>query len=137
MTAKEYLRQAQLLTSKIAEENEYIEQLREKSTSVGQSIMDESVRGSRNNDPLGSLVSEILDEIQRCERRIADDMVAITKIESAISAVRDNICRKLLRLHYIEGLQLCEVAEVLCYSDGYTYRLHPKALRMVTVPSGI
>ena len=94
----------------------------------------EPVSGKARGDSLGAAVAKI----DRTERRISAEIGRMetlrTQISEAIDALPQTRERELLRLRYIQGLSLTDVAFELGYEYSYTTRLHGRALVALNVP---
>jgi DNA-directed RNA polymerase specialized sigma24 family protein len=59
----------------------------------------------------------------------------IAAIENAVGDVRNPACRKVLSMHYLEGMDWKDVAQVMHYSEASVFRLHRKALSLFVIKS--
>lgn len=88
----------------------------------------------------GSMESAVLKiaEIQReIDAKIGQANAARKEIRGCINDVRDPRLRRLLRLHYINGLTFEEVADRMHYSLRWVFKLHGMALSEVRVKKDI
>lgn len=65
------------------------------------------------------------------ERLIQEARQDIQEIEAAVYGLPDGPGRDVLRLHYLEGVKMEQVAELLCYSWESIYRHRKKAIAML------
>lgn len=77
---------------------------------------------------------ERIDELIRQLVGQLDELVALRQeIGAVIDAVQDTRLRELLRLRYIDGMSLAQIADKMNYCYKQTIRLHLRALAMLSL----
>ena len=134
MTAKEYLSQYRNLDIKIDGMVEERERLYSRAKTVGGSIIDGTPKNSKTDT---ARHEKILDRIMELDDMInarIDGLIALRhEINATINAVDDDRLRMILRLKYINGHTLEEIALDMGMSHRHLCRLHGQALREVDV----
>lgn len=133
MTAKEYLSQYKWLCVEIEIKREQTEQLRDRAMSVSYNMSDKigSSGGSRS-DTMGRTVAKLVDAENEMGAMV-DRLVALkSEIEETIESVEDLKLRQVLILRYINGNTFERIAEKMNYSSMQIFRLHGKALDVVS-----
>lgn len=77
---------------------------------------------------LESLRAQLLAKYEKLSEARAGELLAI---ENAIDSLSDPTQRRLLRLHYINGLSWLMVADRMHYSERWVYELRDKALEQL------
>lgn len=82
-------------------------------------------------------IEEAVEQIDKLTRRFMDYQSDLIRtrgmIESAIEGMRNPVLREILRLLYIDGLSISQIAEKVGYSDRHVVRLHAAALHNLSL----
>jgi len=132
MTVKQYLSQAYTATQKIVDIREQVVRLREEMTRLGRSISEDTrVQVTRQRDPMGDRVADILDKIDEREKLLARLEDVIFTVETALNRIECVTSYRVLHAHYVRGLKMREIAQELNYSNSYVYALHREGLEKI------
>jgi DNA-directed RNA polymerase specialized sigma subunit len=129
MTAKEYLNQYSRLDGNILANNAELKRLRELSQSPPSvNLSREKVSGGNISDRVGGFVSQIVD----FEREIEEENLSFIKkkqeIRERINSIYDEELKLVLKLHYLNSLNLSRIAEDMSYSYRHVFRIHKNAI---------
>lgn len=130
MTAKQYLRQVRVLDKQIDSKLEDLQNLRSK---VCQVTANYSITpgGPSAGDKMASLIARIVD----LEKEIADEIDSYADMKmligKAIDVIEPKEYRIILRERYFNGKSWGDIAEIICYSERHTTRLHGYALQSI------
>lgn len=117
MTAKEYLSQATRHERRIAALLDRQRRYHE----IG------AMCGERGRARLVELEKEL-------DGRIESYVALVRQIEGAIDAVGNAQYRDVLRYRYLNGWSWQRIAERMYYTQDWVWRLHARALKLVSVP---
>lgn len=79
-------------------------------------------------------VDRYLELAESCSKRAGELEAKRLELIDVINCLEDPTCRDLLKLRYIDGKRLYDIARKLHFSLQHTKRLHSKALGQVEVP---
>lgn len=131
MTTRQYLSQIEkydnLIHNKIIEE----EQLNILSMSVKSVPIGEKVQTSSKQDPMGDMVSKIIDLREEISKMATDFLEQKQEIIRTIETVEDPILYDVLFKRYVEYKTLLNIADELGYSEVTIKRLHLKAVKAI------
>lgn len=128
MTAKEYLKQVKDKWDEIAEQQEYIEELRTTLEASGIRYDREAVQGSGDTDRMTHVIIKVIEQEEKLERMKQEYILFRFSVIEMIHKLKDIKHRKLLSCVYIDFKTLKESANVIGYSYDYTRELHIEAL---------
>lgn len=152
MTAKEYLMQYRIISSRIRAIEGMILALREELEGLGAGSLrsawpDGQPHGTGTTDPTGNQAIKAAETIseeyrEKLRRRLMDLEVREYKarselwrqrieIEETLGAVTDPTHHDILHMHYIEGKTFEWIAVEIGYSFRHTIRLHGEALKAI------
>lgn len=132
MTKKEFLCQYLNVQTEIAAKLDQITSLRELSTRITRSLSPNKVKSSSDNQ-LEATVSKIVDMEKEIGASIDKLDQARRQVESAIDSMPNPVQRNVLRLRYLNGKNLEQVAEEMNYTYRNVCYLHGKALDQMTI----
>lgn len=132
MTAKEFLRRARGVDRRVDEAQERVERLRARLESGRQSQLTGMPRGGSSD---WTQTADRLIELEQAVNARTRELVRwkLAAID-AIRAVEEPRLAELLELYYIDGYTWDRVAERMNLDKRWLFRLHGKALLLVTVP---
>lgn len=132
MTAKEFLRRARGVDRRVDEAQERVERLRARLESGRQSQLTGMPRGGSGD---WTQTADRLIELEQAVNARTRELVRwkLAAID-AIRAVEEPRLAELLELYYIDGYTWDHVAERMNLDKRWLFRLHGKALLLVTVP---
>lgn len=131
MNVKQYLRQLQGFEEKIAEQEEYVQDLRDSLTSVSVKMDGERVQSSPSGDGLANAVGKIVDaeaELQELKKKTALFRVQVLE---QIHSMDDSVLKQVLLMKYVHWKDyktMKDVAVKMGYSEDHMKRLHREAL---------
>jgi len=133
MTAKEYLQQAFTIRRLIKAKESRIQELRDMTERVGQSLSGDGVRvqTSPRRDPMGDLIATLVDLERECLDDYARLLALQSEIENAINSVERHEYRLVLYERYINLKRWDDIAEDNNYGYRHVYRLHDEALAVI------
>ena len=79
------------------------------------------------HDSLGAKVEDVIEKIKS---EITFKMEEKQKLESLVSKFK-GLDNKILKMKYIDGMTLEEIAESLNYSSSYIYKKHAQIMKMI------
>ncbi|MCM1096908.1 MAG: DUF1492 domain-containing protein [Ruminococcus flavefaciens] len=134
MKAKDYLGQAFRLDQRINSKIEQVRSLNDLAAKCTSTITGMPGNPNRGKDSIGDIVAKIVDLQEEINRDI-DALVDLkAEIYSVIRAIDNVECQTLLELRYLSFMRWEEIAVRLNYGMENVYRLHRKALNLVSVP---
>ena len=132
MTAKEFLRRARAVDRRVDEATERAERVRARLEAGRMSVITGLPRGG------GADWTETADRLIELERVVNARTRELVRWKlaaiDAIRAVEEPRLAELLELYYIDGYTWDQVAERMSLDKRWLFRLHGKALLLVTVP---
>ena len=134
MTPKEYLSQARYLDLRINNKIRQVAMLHELATKCTSTISDMPRNPSPRQSSMADSIGKIIDleaEINRDIDRLVDLKREMT---SVIRAVDDTQCQMLLEMRYICLRTWEEIAADFNTGVNNIFKLHRKALKLVTIP---
>lgn len=135
MKARDYLGQAFRLDQRINSKIEQVRSLNDLATKCTSTITGMPGNPNRGKDSIGDIIAKIVDLQEEINRDI-DALVDLkAEIYSVIRAIDNVECQTLLELRYLSFMRWEEIAVQLNYGMENVYRLHRKALNLVSVPS--
>ena len=135
MTARDYLGQAFRLDQRINSKIEQVSSLNDLAVKCTSSVTGMPHNPNKGSDSMGDAIAKIVD-LQREINKDIDVLVDLkAEIYSVVQAIDNVECRTLLELRYLSFMRWEEIAEKLNYGMENVYRLHRKALAMVSVPT--
>ena len=135
MKAREYLAQAFRLDQRINSKIEQVRSLNELAAKCTSTITDMPGNPNKGKDSIGDIIAKIVDLQEEINRDI-DALVDLkAEIYSVIRAIDNVECQTLLELRYLSFMRWEEIAVQLNYGMENVYRLHRKALNLVSIPS--
>ena len=129
MEIRDWLKSYRELLGEVAHYIERAQYWRDKA--LGLSATTLSVAPGGEPTPFDECILEFMEYSDRCRDKAREAAIAKDRILDAIDSVGDTVLRRLLKLHYIDGMRLSDVAVVLGYSYGHIRHLHTKALECV------
>ena len=130
MTAKQYLKQAKLLDTKLSQKRRELDRLRQDYGLAGIDYSKDRVQG--NSKAEASFV-KLAERASELEREISDAIGKLIDyretIINEIHSLQDERYIKLLHMRYIEYMSLYQIARQMSYTYHYTARLHWLALQ--------
>ena len=132
MTAKEYLEQIEKLDAEINSKLSILTVLEATATKSTSRMSGTVVSGSRNVNNIEDIIAKIIDlreEINADTDRLID-LRDDTRVR--IQKLSDTDCRTVLELRYVWLKPWKTIAEVLCCHLRSVYRIHDRALEMIT-----
>jgi DNA-directed RNA polymerase specialized sigma subunit len=102
--------------------------LNEKITSVPTAVISDM---PKSQSVFKDRIGDNLAWVEALRSIMARRITELIKIEKAIDNVQDAVCRRVLRLRYIDGKQWEEVAVQMNYSWAQTHRIHSDALQQI------
>jgi DNA-directed RNA polymerase specialized sigma subunit len=134
MTSKEYLGQAYRIDQRINSKLEQVYCLREMATKATYTFSDMPRNPNLNIDSMANIICKIVD----LEREINADIDTLVdlkrEIVGVIKAIKNPEYQTLLELRYLCFRSWEQIAVTMDYSLQHIFRLHDKALNMVTIP---
>ena len=135
MTARDYLGQAFRLDQRINSKIEQVSSLNDLAVRCTSSVTGMPHNPNKGSDSMGDAIAKIVD-LQREINKDIDVLVDLkAEIYSVVQAIDNVECRTLLELRYLSFMRWEEIAVKLNYGMENVYRLHRKALAMVSVPT--
>lgn len=135
MKARDYLGQAFRLDQRINSKIEQVRSLNDLAAKCTSMITGMPGNPNRGKDSIGDIIAKIVDLQEEINRDI-DALVDLkAEIYSVIRAIDNVECQTLLELRYLSFMRWEEIAVHLNYGMENVYRLHRKALNLVSVPS--
>ncbi len=135
MKARDYLGQAFRLDQRINSKIEQVRSLNDLATKCTSTITGMPGNPNRGKDSIGDIIAKIVDLQEEINRDI-DALVDLkAEIYSVVQSIENVECRTLLELRYLSFMRWEEIAVQLNYGMENVYRLHRKALNLVSVPS--
>ena len=132
MTAREYLEQIGKLDAEINSKLSILTTLEATATKSTSSIGGTVVSGSRNVNSMEDIITKIMDlreEVNADTDRLID---LRDDIRARIQKLDDVDCRTVLELRYVWLKPWRRIAEALCCHQRSAYRIHDRALEMIT-----
>lgn len=134
MTAKQYLKQARYLDERINTKIAQVASLHELATKATATLTDMPGSPTRNTHRMEDIIIKIL----MLENEINADIDQLVDLKDeilgVIRAIDDEECRLLLEKRYLNFERWEDIALEMCTGEKNIYRLHDKALKMITVP---
>ena len=135
MTARDYLGQAFRLDQSINSKIEQVSSLNDLAVKCTSSVTGMPHNPNKGSDSMGDAIAKIVD-LQREINKDIDVLVDLkAEIYSVVQAINNVECRTLLELRYLSFMRWEEIAVKLNYGMENVYRLHRKALAMVSIPT--
>lgn len=135
MKARDYLGQAFRLDQRINSKIEQVRSLNDLATKCTSTITGMPGKPNRGKDSIGDIIAKIVDLQEEINRDI-DALVDLkAEIYSVVQSIENVECRTLLELRYLSFMRWEEIAVQLNYGMENVYRLHRKALNLVSIPS--
>lgn len=135
MKARDYLGQAFRLDQRINSKIEQVRSLNDLAAKCTSTITGMPGNPNRGKDSIGDTITKIVDLQEEINRDI-DALVDLkAEIYSVIRAINNVECQTLLELRYLSFMRWEEIAVQLNYGMENIYRLHRKALNLVSIPS--
>lgn len=135
MKARDYLGQAFRLDQRINSKIEQVRSLNDLAAKCTSTVTGMPGNPNRGKDSIGDTVAKIVDLQEEINRDI-DALVDLkAEIYSVIRAIDNVECQTLLELRYLSFMRWEEIAVQLNYGMENIYRLHRKALNLVSIPS--
>lgn len=135
MTAREYLNQAHRLDQRIDAKIEQVASLNAMATKCTATLSGMPHNPNRGTSSMEDTIVKIID-LQHDINQDIDRLVDLKReIAAVINAVDNSECRILLELRYLCFKTWEQIAVEMNYGIDNIYKLHNKALRMVTVPA--
>ena len=135
MKARDYLGQAFRLDQRINSKIEQMRSLNDLAAKCTSTITGMPGNPNRGKDSIGDIIAKIVDLQEEINRDI-DALVDLkAEIYSVIRAIDNVECQTLLELRYLSFMRWEEIAVQLNYGMENIYRLHRKALNLVSIPS--
>lgn len=134
MKARDYLGQAFRLDQRINSKIEQVRSLNDLATKCTSTITGMPGNPNRGKDSIGDIIAKIVDLQEEINRDI-DALVDLkAEIYSVVQSIENVECRTLLELRYLSFMRWEEIAVQLNYGMENVYRLHRKALNLVSIP---
>ena len=131
MTAKEFLEQAYKLDQRINSKMMQIEALRSLATKCTAVIREDPVHGGNNGHRIEDTIIRIVEKERELDAEI-DRLVDLKKeIAEVIGQVADRDYQVLLEYRYLCFKKWSEIAELMCYSPNYIFKVRDRALQAV------
>lgn len=135
MKARDYLGQAFRLDQRINSKIEQVRSLNDLAAKCTSTVTGMPGNPNRGKDSIGDTIAKIADLQEEINRDI-DALVDLkAEIYSVIRAIDNVECQTLLELRYLSFMRWEEIAVQLNYGMENIYRLHRKALNLVSIPS--
>ena len=135
MKAKDYLGQAFRLDQRINSKIEQVRSLNDLAAKCTSTLTGMPGNPNRGKDSIGDIIAKIVDLQEEINKDI-DALVDLkAEIYSVIRAIDNVECQTLLELRYLSFMRWEEIAVHLNYGMENVYRLHRKALNLVSIPS--
>lgn len=135
MKARDYLGQAFRLDQRINSKIEQVRSLNDLAAKCTSTITGMPGNPNKGKDSIGDIIAKIVDLQEEINRDI-DALVDLkAEIYSVIRAIDNVECQTLLELRYLSFMRWEEIAVQLNYGMENIYRLHRKALNLVSIPS--
>lgn len=135
MKARDYLGQAFRLDQRINSKIEQVRSLNDLAAKCTSTITGMPGNPNKGKDSIGDIIAKIVDLQEEINRDI-DALVDLkAEIYSVIRAINNVECQTLLELRYLSFMRWEEIAVQLNYGMENIYRLHRKALNLVSIPS--
>lgn len=135
MKAKDYLGQAFRLDQRINSKIEQVQSLNDLAVKCTSTITGMPGNPNRGKDSIGDIITKIV-ALQEEINRDIDALVDLkAEIYSVIRAIDNVECQTLLELRYLSFMRWEEIAVELNYGMENVYRLHRKALNLVSIPT--
>ncbi len=135
MKARDYLGQGFRLDQRINSKIEQVRSLNDLAAKCTSTITGMPGNPNRGKDSIGDIIAKIVDLQEEINRDI-DALVDLkAEIYSVIRAIDNVECQTLLELRYLSFMRWEEIAVQLNYGMENIYRLHRKALNLVSIPS--
>ena len=132
MTAREYLEQIGKLDSEINNKLSILTALEATATKSTGSMSGTVVSGSRNVNSMEDIITKIMDlreEVNADTDRLID---LRDDTRARIQKLNDADCRTVLELRYVWLKPWKTIARILCCHLRSAYRIHDRALEMIT-----
>ena len=114
--------------NRLAEQEEYIERLRDTLGMVGITYDSDRVQSSADPDKLTNVISKIIEEEKVRDQMKQNLVLHRIRAIDMIHCLDDNRHRKILYLIYIDGLSVSQCAQNIGYSYDYLRHMQDKAL---------
>lgn len=135
MNAREYLSQAHRLDQRIDAKIEQVASLNSMATKCTATLSGMPHNPNRGTSSMADTIVKIID-LQHDINQDIDRLVDLKReIAAVINDVDNSECRILLELRYLCFKTWEQIAVDMNYGIDNIYKLHNKALRMVTVPA--
>lgn len=128
LNAKQYLMSIKYKTERIAEQEEYIQRLRNTLGVSGISYDKDRVQTSKVGDKTAEIICKIVDEEEKLENMQQVLMKLRIKILDQIRQIENENYRKVLNVVYVDMHNLKECSRIIGFSYDYVRELHIKAL---------
>ena len=134
MTAKEYLKQAKHLDTKINTKLEHISSLHDLATKATSTLSDMPGSPTRNTHRMEDIIIKIL----MLENEISADIDELVDLKNnilkAVSEIEDEDCRLVIEKRYLNNEPWDEIAmDMNCGIDN-VFKIHGKALKKFRIP---
>lgn len=127
---KERLRQYRELKKEKAQIEEKLEELEGVMYAPRGTSYEEKIREKHKT---GSITEVLHEQHEALEKLYNDKLVELNalllEIETAIESLTDSTERRVMRMHYIDGLKWEAVAVAIGYEWAQTHRIHARALK--------
>ena len=135
MTARQYLGQAYRLDQRINSKLMQLALLRGNAMNLTANLKEISIQTSPDNARMESTLLKIIDQ----EREIDEEIDRLVDLKVEIKKIIDRVenieCRLILELRYLCFRSWEEIAVEMDYSIDNVFRIHRKALEILTIPS--
>lgn len=128
MTAKNYLKQANILELKITTIATKIEKLRDISNNISR-IYNDDITGNANTNKIENIICSIVQLEYELKNIITQYIQKIKEIQEKINYIKNDTYKNILRLKYIDNLSMENISELLNYTERHLYRLEKNALK--------
>ena len=128
MTAKEYLRQIELLNAKISRRQKQIDELHALAEGNGSPSLSERVQTSMDGDKMSDAVSKYVDLESELEEMVCDLMVLKNRIIGEIEELDDVRYVQILEKRYVDCMTFEQIAVDMHMDIRHIFRLHGYAL---------
>ena len=134
MTAKEYLRQAKHLDTKINTKLEHISSLHDLATKATSTLSDMPGSPTRNTHRMEDIIIKIL----MLENEINSDIDQLVDLKNnilkAVSEIEDEDCRLVIEKRYLNNEPWDEIAMDMNCSIDNVFKIHGRALKKFKIP---
>ena len=129
--AKKYLRQVELLDTKIENKLVEIKQWRDVALGITASIGGERVQSSGNQQKMATAIEKCVDMETEITGLIDEYVEVKKKVVATIEKVESPIEYKILHLRYIQHISLRDIAEQMNREYSWITTTHGRALKSV------